>query len=320
MSLPRGSYFIAIAPLAVYVVVDVVFYRIKLGNPYIGGLTLNEYSVFTVYSEARSRYLLMASVLISLGVAFVAVFVFFNDLFSRKNSNYFFYEIGTRIQAFFIFILIIVLAYCYSETSTERLYTYLGADIFKFLFKVCDEMGQNASCTFGRLHDGLPKGFDWALAAAVISTMVGTAAAVVGCVLSLSSEQEHANKDNLSGRFKIVRTYLYLSSALFATGILTLIVWMRMPGVAIETKQLPAYISLTNALGIYFGVAYTLIVMSFIVPINMILHGFAKSNRAETSIKVGRQRLLESIESAIAILAPLIVATITSVLGVPDFN
>ncbi len=322
MSLPCCSWGIALAPLVVFVTTDVAFYQLGLDNPYIAGLTLDKPPQLVAYYEAAGRYVYLATVLICIGVSTLCVYMLISELFSRNKDGDMHYDQRTVIEAFVIFALLSVPASLwYIITVSDPLWSRIGGDIFVAFFRSCLDAEQSEGCAFGKIVNSrdLPSGLNYSIRSAAVSSIVGAAAAIVGCLLSLSTEHEkYGPTYSLQKRSGVARTFLNLSSALLTAGILSLMAWIQMPVDMIAPNQKQAYLELTRAIGIYFGVSYALTLSSFYVPTQIILNKHkAFLSNGHSAIQGKRRPIEETIERTLAILAPFL-AAIASALGLPN--
>jgi len=89
--------------------------------------------------------------------------------------------------------------------------------------------------------------------------------------------------------------------------------WMRMPvDMILHPDQKAEYIKLTNAIGIYFGFAYVLLIILFYAPVKLKLNWIQRvyfGGKGET--------IEETVKRTFALLAPFLAAT-ASALGVPN--
>ena len=86
--------------------------------------------------------------------------------------------------------------------------------------------------------------------------------------------------DELRTQMRHLRTLLNLGSAVLVLGILHLIVWIRWPAALVTDPAVAREIlGLSTAVGIYWGAAFTLLIVAFYVPASFVI-----SRRAEAAI------------------------------------
>ncbi|MEM7170261.1 MAG: hypothetical protein AAF530_08815 [Pseudomonadota bacterium] len=110
---------------------------------------------------------------------------------------------------------------------------------------------------------------------------------LAGCATLLPrpdlSSDAHAEADLvlLRGQMRRLKTLLNLGSAVLVTGILHLIVWGRWPASLVgDDKVSDQVLHLANSVGIYWGAAYTLMIIAFYAPASLVI-----SRRAEVTLK-----------------------------------
>ncbi|MEM7223105.1 MAG: hypothetical protein AAF495_09020 [Pseudomonadota bacterium] len=81
-----------------------------------------------------------------------------------------------------------------------------------------------------------------------------------------------ADLANLQRRMRYLKTLLNLGSAVLVLGILHLVVWIRWPAALIPDPAVARQIlGLSTALGLYWGAAFTLLIVAFYVPASFVI-------------------------------------------------
>ena len=123
---------------------------------------------------------------------------------------------------------------------------------------------------------------------------------------------------------KRLDTYMYLAAALLVCGLLFLSAILRWPGYAFRGADLASYTAHVSGYVLYWGIAYSLVIAAFYVPVAIILSGaMRKSGPVEpgqgdaTTTKAAASaspQPLDALKVAAAVFAPAITGLIGEIL------
>lgn len=306
--MPRSlSPYALLIPFAGLVTFLAVYYFFNVfSNQTIGGIT----PVATdnaIYTEARIRLQWLAAIVAFSFIAAVAIASLMIDVFATtrdaEGRRHWRYDDRLRIIATTGFLSGCAIIFVIVFADDDRLYLYLGEELFQAVFRICGEV---AGC-FGQ--DGAQASYDGLLKYGVAVAAAGVVACGIGSIMSLArapgtrygaAEVAHA------------RYYLYLSSALLSFGIIGMMAWMRLPVAVIADADAQAlYSDHIQAVVLYWGVAYSVVILSYNLPTMMVLRlQGAEGTAADGATPVAGARagtvvsLKEVVTASIAFLTP----------------
>lgn len=135
-----------------------------------------------------------------------------------------------------------------------------------------------------------------------------TPALVLGTILCLAREGPRGGAVS-PRQLARLKTYLYLSAVALVTGLLFLSALLRWPSAAFGAPNSP-YMAHANALVIYWGATYSVLIASYYLPVALTLGRGQDGDDAPTG------QLLEFLKSGTALFAPVITALLSAVVQV----
>lgn len=259
---------IPLAGLATFLAVYYVF--TVFGNQTIGGIAPVAADT-AAYTEARIRLQWLAATVAFSFVAAVAIASLMIDVFATTRAadgrRHWRYDDRLRIGATAGFLAGCALVFVVVFADDDRMYLYLGEDLFRAVFAICGDL---AGC-FGQR--GAQASYDGLLKYGVAVAAAGVVACAIGSAMSLARAPggRHGAAEIAHARY-----YLYLSSALLSFGILGMMAWMRLPEAVIADADARAlYSDHVKAVVLYWGVAFSVVILSYNLPTMMALrlHG-----------------------------------------------
>ncbi|MEM9788095.1 MAG: hypothetical protein AAF801_16485 [Pseudomonadota bacterium] len=316
-------YGLAATPLVFYAAVELLTFR--LNNPVIGGLT-PIFDAASSYHENATRYTLQAAVVFLVWVAVGAVGLLFRDILTgvglrgvlrpstdddprpgmaRKDLAFFAAYLGLAIGVSIAFG---------SVAGENRNFQNLGTALFTEVMNHCHEvLNQPESCVFGVYRAGeTPTGLGLYLNLITFVTIVGLVASAQGCSRAVMLTQDDIGRHPARDVFQGPKLYLYVSSTLFTAATLCIYAWSGWPVPFLDDSALAAYRSLQNGLALFWATSFSLIVLTFYLPVMFVLHS-RLANRPSTDADTPEapRSMVKLLETALAILAPVIAALLS---------
>lgn len=257
--LHRAAAFVPIAAFAVFICTQLMFTHFSHSN--LTGVQAVD-SDLAQYKLARIQLQWMAAMAAFVFVAVVAVVCFWIDLLThRRNEDRTFdwrYSEAVRVACGAGFVVLCVVSISFLHNDDGRTYAHLGTALFEATLEICSKV---KPCFGGTTAID---GYDRLLLLGSTTAICGVAACTVGSALSLSRKKGGVYT---AEAMRHARFYLYLSSALLSFGILAMMAWMRLPlGVIENPDQAQAYEDHVKSVILFWGVAYSLVILSYHLP------------------------------------------------------
>jgi hypothetical protein len=176
----------------------------------------------------------------------------------------------------------------------------------------------------------------------IVGTGATAAAFLIGFVTCLAEPSEDLSPDEQTKhwkqQFERLKTNVYLAAAMLALGVILFRVWALYPSFILEGAPLLAYERLVNALSAFEGIEYSLALAAMALPVAWLQsvradHIAARTlnngrgeageamdlTRVNPTIQAAKEQLgltlapTEALKLLVALLAPLVTGTITSV-------
>jgi len=105
----------------------------------------------------------------------------------------------------------------------------------------------------------------------ILLSGIGVVSLVLGVILSLSRSPDHVPLEERAFEHgmnqKTARKFLYLAGLMLSSGMFLAMTWMHWPLPLVQEKQLDIYESVVNATLFYYGVFYTLLIVTGFGPV-----------------------------------------------------
>ncbi|MCR9114956.1 MAG: hypothetical protein NXH84_16880, partial [Rhodobacteraceae bacterium] len=105
----------------------------------------------------------------------------------------------------------------------------------------------------------------------ILLSGIGVVSLVLGVILSLSRSPDHVPLEERAFEHgmnqKTARKFLYLAGLMLSSGMFLAMTWMHWPLPLVQEKQLDLYESVVNATLFYYGVFYTLLIVTGFGPV-----------------------------------------------------
>ncbi|KIC46306.1 hypothetical protein RA28_00360 [Ruegeria sp. ANG-S4] len=231
--------------------------------------------------EAVGRYRFLAATWFFVALAVLPVALLARNL-SRPMAR------ETRMVSIATVIVISLLALTpvlqqNADPEATRIYHRLGADVFEAALS----MGTLPGCAgperiwlMGACGD-VPVVTLFHRTLDIVTVVAGLAvgALIVGMILCLEARDSEDVEDvaaQLARNFQQMRQQLYLSSLILTFGMFFATSWMHWPLPLITETEKPAYSALVLASALFTGTYFSLLLLSFYLPVALILDGRVK--------------------------------------------
>ncbi len=311
--------------LQIYADVDIVVPNIELRDD-------------AAVSELVGRYKFYAALFFygSVGVSIAGIFLI--DLVSRHTMQ----SIATTaIGVIVIFAIVIVFTILEPEgAGVAQTWNLLGLNVFEATLGA----GHISGCAEGPPRTGCvpPTAFDAMrelLARINLFGALGASGGILGTILTLSRPVVPHDLATSHGRAEAARAlkgareacqrYLYCAGLMLTSGMTVLIAWMNWPAAALaDTDARTLFVDLVGSLSLFVGVSYSLVILSFYMPVTLILatrinrlrHLMTKDGpRIEAAPEVAEEPesepppqidQFEALKAVIAIVSPILASAI----------
>ena len=316
-------YGLATTPLFFYVAVELLTYQ--LNNPGIGGLT-PVFDAAGAYHDNATRYTLQAGVVFLFWVATGAVGLLLRDILTGVGLRAVFRPgpagdtrpASARMDLAFFAVYLgvaIVASISFGSIAGEnRNFQNLGTGLFVEVMNHChDVLDQPEDCVFGTYTQGQPpSGLSLYLNLITFVTIVGLVASALGCSRAVMVTQDDIARHPARDIFRVPSLYLYVSSTLFTAATLCIYGWTGWPVPFLEDGQLAAYRSLQNGFALFWATSFSLIVLTFYLPVVFVLHRrLINAPGRDPGGADQPQSMVKMLETALAIAAPVIAALLS---------
>lgn len=303
------------------------------GDPNLTLPGVNDVS-FDPVVELSARYRFLTAYMFYAIVAILLTAIFLCELIARHTWKSMIY-VGIAFVAAALFSMI------FSHIEPEYLGSFEDYQLLsKNLFVAALSPGQVPYCAEGAPNAAIC-GTTQAFHAMDILTettnhfaIVSSAAIVIGMILALSTPQQ-AETGELSMKGEanaivyaqsVIKRYLYLAGLLLSAGMIMGVAWMSWPGDMITDPELrAAHHKLVQSISLYRGTSYSLLILSYYLPVSIILmlrievlHAHAEDSKDAkapekiTAFGIDRIASVDALKAIIAILSPILAGAIGS--------
>ncbi|MDX8348644.1 hypothetical protein SLH49_11700 [Cognatiyoonia sp. IB215446] len=316
-------YGLAMTPLFFYAAIELLTFR--LNNPVISGLA-PKFDDSSAYYENATRYTLQAAVVFLFWVAVGAVGLLMRDILAKVGISGLLrrstaQDLGPKHArmdlAFFLFYVgfaIYASTWFGSIAGENRNFQNLGTGLFVEVMNHCHVvLNQPQSCVFGEYRPALPpSGLGTYLNLTTFVTIVGLVASALGCCRAVMLTDAEVSRHPGRDIFRGPRLYLYVSSTLFTAATLCIYGWSGWPVPFLDGADLTAYRSLQNGLALFWATSFSLIVLTFYLPVMLALYArIADQPNPDAGSEGKPQSVVKIVDSALAILVPVIAALLS---------
>lgn len=279
--------------------------------------------------ELTARYRFLSAWFFYVAVAVIFIAIFFAELWSRQTPK----SAGrillglTAVVAFTMIFNTIEPVWMGSFEAHEL----LGRSLFQ------DALSQGwlraCETTLPCEGRGAYFGMEYLLDKANHVTSLAAAAVIAGMVLALSRPHppELLSDTGLAAEAEILRQsqdmasrYLYCSGILLSVGMVLVLSWMKWPGQLIADPTLrDRHMELVNAISLYRGVSYSVLILSYYMPVSLILmvridrfhkavaaHGSPDVGDTVRGFDINRIASLDAFKKIVAIVSPILASAL----------
>ncbi len=280
--------------------------------------------------ELAGRYTFLAVAFFFVAAALAVIAVFVIDLVTRQNTASIRYTVLAMLAT-------IAVSLVFSEFEPAWLGSFESHQLVgKDLLLATLGQGEIAACVPGSPFAMRCKAMGSFLAMDVLMDKINILSALsatcvaAGMVLTLSRRCPPDLQDPDARRTEIAalkeaqlhaRRYLYLSGVLLSAGMALAFAWMLWPAPMIaDTGTRAAYGELVDGIALFRGVSYTVLILSYYMPVSLIL--MVRVNRClDASAAAGTSaeqtgitpiNTLDALKTILAILSPVIASAVGS--------
>jgi len=281
------------------------------------------------WEETAGRYRFLAATWMFAGLAFLVFVMAVIDL--RRAMTQQTQVLGAAVLALIFAIALSPSIGFMQDPDALRIYDRLGGDVFKVALGQgrlpgCDlpqDRWLLGTCGDIPVISLLNRMFD----VINIAAGLGVGGLAVGMILCLKvgeNDNLETRASRLERNMLQMRRQLYLSGLVLTFGVFFVISWMRWPLPMIDAAHAEAYGAVISAAMLYTGVYFSLLILSFYLPVALVLEG-RKQKLAELAEADGkladyaaRKKWLEMrglntnpaefLKSGLALVAPILTA------------
>ncbi|EPX79448.1 hypothetical protein [Litoreibacter arenae] len=279
--------------------------------------------------ELSARYRFLSAWFFYFAVCVIFIAIFFSELWSRHSPRS-----ALRILLGLVAVVAFTMVFNTIEPAwmgSFEAYELLG----KSLFVDALSQGRLRACETSLACDGEGAfhGMEVLLDKANHITSLAAAAVIAGMVLALARPHRPylLSSKGLAAEAVILKEaqdtssrYLYCSGILLSVGMVLVLSWMKWPGQMIADPELRArHAELVNAISLYRGVSYSVLILSYYMPVSLILmvrierfhkavaaHGNPEIAEQVAGFDINRIASLEAFKKIIAIVSPILASAL----------
>jgi hypothetical protein len=279
--------------------------------------------------ELTARYRFLSAWFFYFAVCSIFIAIFFAELWSQHRP-----KSVSRILLGLVAVVAFTMVFNTLEPAwmgSFEAYELLG----KSLFMDALSPGRLRACETSLPCDnmGAFHGMEYLLDKANHITSLAAAAVIAGMVLALARPHRPylLSRKGLVAEAEILRRaqdtssrYLYCSGILLSVGMVLLLSWMKWPGQMISDPEAQhRHAELVNAISLYRGVSYSVLILSYYMPVSLILmvrieqfhravaaHGGPQIGTQVVGFDINRIASLEAFKKIIAIVSPILASAL----------
>ena len=304
-------------------------------------VTLNELSPLV---ELNARYKFLAALFFFVAVTVTLTAVFTAELYARHTLRSICYTLVGIVVVIIVSLSFSTFEPDWMPASFESHYL-LGNELFRATLGTgnlpgCAPGGALADACAGQ---GAFFAMKYLLNHVNILTSLSAAAIIAGMVLSLARPRQVdlTTDDGLIIEAQALQVsqetsqrYLYCSGVLLTTGMVLVLSWMSWPNAMITDEKLrAAHHGVINSLSMFRGVTYTVLILSYYMPVSLILRvRIERFKRAASEVgqddlgaklegfNINRIASLDAFKAILAIVSPILVSAIGSFVELSMFE
>lgn len=294
--------------------------------------------------ELDGRYKFLAALFLFVAVTITLIAMFSFELYARHTKKSICYTLVGIVGVIMVTLSFSTFEPDWMPASFES-QALLGENLFRTALGIgnlpgCDPGG---ALTGPCENMGAYFAMKYLLDRVNILTSLAAAAIIAGMVLSLADPVgiDRSNKNALISEATALQNaqestqrYLYCAGVLLTTGMVLVLSWMKWPGALIADPILRnAHDSVVSSLSMFRGVTYTVLILSFYMPVSLILkvriERFKQASEAVGETKLGstlegfdirRIASMEAFKSILAIASPILASAIGSFVDLSVFQ
>ncbi|SPF78742.1 hypothetical protein ALP8811_02673 [Aliiroseovarius pelagivivens] len=324
---------IMLLPVVVLIVAEYLLGTFGDTAVHLEGLELKDQSQLI---ELSARYRFLAALFFFGGatISVIAIFVF--ELYSRHTRR----SILTTLVGI-LGIIVVSLSFSTFEPdwmpASFESQALLGDNLFHALMIPAGVPGCDMTGGLSEKCDqqGAYFAMEYLLDRANILTSLSAGAVIAGMVLALSRPASigpsahpdvEAEARILKSAQEATQRYLYCSGILLTAGMVLMLSWMSWPGDAILNDDMrKAHAELVSSLSIYRGVTYSVLILSYYLPVSLFLKvridafhdavdaaGKHELAAGVAGFDIQRIATLDALKAIIAIVSPILTGAIGS--------
>lgn len=285
-------------------------------------------------AELTARYRFLAVFFFFLAITVAIIGIFAAELFSRHSRV-------SILRTAIGLGLLVLFAQLYTNWDPEwmgsfKAYELLGAELFRAGLRAAEM----PLCTAGRCgEDGAYHAYRLLMTIANNLSAFAVSAVILGMMLALArpgpivlttKDGILAEAATLVEAQKAVRRYLYLAGVLLSVSMMFGLGWMMWPaGLLADNAEAQDYAQLVQSVSLYRGVSYSVLIMSFYMPVSLIqmvrierLHDAALGAGMEDvsaevkGFDIERIGSLDAFKAILSVLSPIIAGAVGSFTGI----
>lgn len=298
-----ASLAIIAAPIFFYIFSDILFLIFGWHSPH---LAPSPGQNFDARIDATARLLILAAILAVTGAGCFAICRFVADLRPMPAS--------VRRPLLLGLVAGVTITLLYSATLGDciPIADYLGDGFMRSALSTFDTASGVGADGDRRHAISLITRFDWLMATVRLFLILSSAAIIVGAASCLGQPPADRPDDEQAAAIiaqqQRLRTYANMGAILMVCGMFFMLAWMHWPGILLDGAAARAYIAHVNALALYFGVTYSLMIAAYTLPTATILHARCMSlgdaARAGEDMPLMGKGVIDSLSKLLVILAP----------------
>jgi len=266
-------FLIALVPVFIFAQEAMISQHLLTTNLSVGTGILKDWG----WLEATGRFRFLAATWFFAALAIMVFVLALRDLFQPTAGQ-------TRIAAAIVLVFIFVLATSpiidfMRHPDAPRNYQQLGGELFETVLgrgtlpgcEVPDDRWLLGRCGEVPVISLLNRMMD----VTNISAGLGVGGLIVGMILCLERQPDglEPRAAQLDRNLRRMRRWLYLSGLVLTFGIFYATSWMRWPIPMVVKEHVDAYAGLVSAASLYMGIYFSLLILSFYLPVALILDG-----------------------------------------------
>lgn len=211
-------------------------------------------------AEASHRALVLTGFLLVVSTSAMTVLMFAADLirlFGPQARRLLLIGFAPAMATIFLSVVIFTGVTGFVPPTRE----YLGG---AFVEEVLDNWGRNLF----ELLNGLLLAVQICMLISVPAVILGAISCLAAPASNLPSGTRQSLRDHQQRR---LQRYLRLSALMLTAGLLFMMAWMRWPVFALPAGESEAFLEQVNAVSLYFGVNFSLVIIAYYVPVAALL-------------------------------------------------